>query len=1414
MKLFKLFKSKGIIKWLISALAVIFFSIGTIVAVTNTGYSATEVALSGVPNLTCSYDDSGSWTAPSGNSLTGTATGTSGTCGSATTSNMTITNNNGAKSTLAFSWAFTTGGGSVKIDGTSYSSATSNTFSKQLNDGASITIVLTGNKGQTSTLKMTNITLELVPIPVTTNFVQGLHCSYTINSTEISGGPISVGSSGYSNSQLSTIDYTMSVTVDSGYIFIGYFVNSEIIFTRTNPCIFKQAVDLATVYPVASTGGCFMVGSTYYYELNEAISVASSGSNKKVVVVDDSSISGTYTIPNGVTLLVPFDSSFTTYTTSPAVVYGSHVNPTAYKILTMESGSSITVQSGGAICCSGKLCSTGQMGGWNGTPTGPDGRINMKTSSTITIKSGGNLYAWGYIYGSGSVIAESGSTVYEAFQVKDWRGGTATSNCRDYTFIFSQYYVQNIEVPLTLYSGATEKLYSAVNASSSAYTMNATLIGSGGLFTLSSGYIVKDYIESTDRLQFDLYGNASISPMTISGLPLIGSISTSDYEMPITSNMTINIHSGTTSVSQNAKMLPSVVLSIDSGATFSISSGKNIYVYDIDDWKNYTGKAKLYVIGYSVANGTTTKRNAAGLVDAKIDVNGTIDCTGKLYTSPSGANITSSQKTGKIITTTAPGSTNATIYEMEDNSTQASVTFNPARLHNADNSYTNTSEGSAGDNFLYCATCNKWHDANKTRYVTFHINNGGNDLTYQMSCLSHNTITFPTAETCGFTYSGHAFESWNTSADGSGNSYNANTESPHVHEDTHYYAHWVEGILYTITWKNYDGSTITTTQVAEGIVPSYTGSTPTKPADTQYTYTFNGWTPTLVAATQDTSYTATYSSTLNEYEITWLNYDGSLLLRNNVPYGTVPTYTGATPTKPDDGTHSYTFNGWTPSVVAVTGNATYTATFTEEEKYIITWKNYDGSTLGTSTLSLGATPEYTGPTPTKPSDAQYTYTFNGWTPEIVPVAGDAIYTATFSSTLRSYTITWKNDDGTTLETDTNVAYGTTPTYDGATPTKTATAQYSYTFTGWTPAITAVTGDTVYTATYSQSTNKYTVIWKNWDGTTLETDTNVTYGTTPTYDGTTPTKSSDSTHYYVFAGWSPTISPVTGNTVYTATFNTNDKIIVSLQDPSNGATQTIYAEPNETIVLPTSLGTSPYSLKKWMNNAGMYNPGSSFTVTDSVTLIAYRGGWISDSSSGNFETMYVEYTSASFTPVTGIHSIEGSLYYFDNNGFFQRNQNGVTSTPDGTYILQSGIALSNIGMYKDNASGNYYYFDETGKALAGGTYYISENLNDLLPVGTYTFNADGSIATITTSANDGKPTVVTVDGVSYCVVDGIKVGYGLFKYNGNYYYAKPDGTIVTSGTYFVSVTNGLYTAGLYYFDQYGHMYSSAFVPLTY
>lgn len=67
---------------------------------------------------------------------------------------------------------------------------------------------------------------------------------------------------------------------------------------------------------------------------------------------------------------------------------------------------------------------------------------------------------------------------------------------------------------------------------------------------------------------------------------------------------------------------------------------------------------------------------------------------------------------------------------------------------------------------------------------------------------------------------------------------------------------------------------------------------------------------------------------------------------------------------------------------------------------------------------------------------------------------------------KRFVIRWENYDGTVLEIDNDVVSGSMPSFDGDTPTKASTAQYSYTFSGWSPSITAVTGDKTYTAQFS------------------------------------------------------------------------------------------------------------------------------------------------------------------------------------------------------------------------------------------------------------------------------------------------------------------------------------------------------------
>lgn len=156
----------------------------------------------------------------------------------------------------------------------------------------------------------------------------------------------------------------------------------------------------------------------------------------------------------------------------------------------------------------------------------------------------------------------------------------------------------------------------------------------------------------------------------------------------------------------------------------------------------------------------------------------------------------------------------------------------------------------------------------------------------------------------------------------------------------------------------------------------------------------------------------------------------------------------------------------------------------------LSYYTYDGTLITTETINDGGDGTYAG-TPERAADAQYTYTFAGWS---LTMGGDADPNATkgvtadravyaaYSKTLNTYTVTFvraSGDGGGTLQTLTGVAYGTTPSYTGPTPTTTQGSATDYPFEGWTPALGPITGNTTYTAKFG-SPVEIVEITDSWD----------------------------------------------------------------------------------------------------------------------------------------------------------------------------------------------------------------------------------------------------------------------------------------------------------------------------------------------
>ena len=348
--------------------------------------------------------------------------------------------------------------------------------------------------------------------------------------------------------------------------------------------------------------------------------------------------------------------------------------------------------------------------------------------------------------------------------------------------------------------------------------------------------------------------------------------------------------------------------------------------------------------------------------------------------------------------------------------------------------------------------------------------------------------------------------------------------------------------VYTITWKDYDGTTLHWKWARCNDTPEYTWETPVRPEDSQNSYTFAGWSPAVGPAVSNTTYTATYTATPHVFHhVRWLNYDDTELFSQDVREGTWPWYEGDEPTRPSDAEYDYEFSGWIPAIENVYKDMAFHPYYAQlRRSYDVKWLDEDGVTeLFVTNVPYGSMPEYLGVEPTKASTVQYDYPFAGWTPEVETVTGEATYTATFDESLREYLVRFFSYNNIELFT-TNVPYGSMPEYFGETSTMPSTAQYHYDFAEWHDSLTrnikTVEGPYFndYFPTFNPVLRSYDIKWLNRDGSEIRTDS-VEYGATPAYDGETPAWPPDAQYEYIFTGWDATITNVAGEASYTATY---------------------------------------------------------------------------------------------------------------------------------------------------------------------------------------------------------------------------------------------------------------------------------------
>ena len=402
-----------------------------------------------------------------------------------------------------------------------------------------------------------------------------------------------------------------------------------------------------------------------------------------------------------------------------------------------------------------------------------------------------------------------------------------------------------------------------------------------------------------------------------------------------------------------------------------------------------------------------------------------------------------------------------------------------------------------------------------------------------------------------------------------------------------------------------------------------------------------------------------------------------------------------------------------------------------------------------------------------------------------------------------YTITFKNDDGTILQSA-ELKEGTMPSYDG-TPKKENTAEYTYTFSGWNPTIETVSKDMVYTATYKATVNSYTI--------TLNTDNDVSGTVTgaETYNyGEEITIKATPNQGYTFVGWydgeneesteaSYTFNMPGKNIVYTAKFsaNTNTKYKVEhyLQnidddyypdepeyvDNKTGITNTLtnaeaktfegFKAPtitqeningDESTVIKLYYERNRYSVIVTKDNGGSVTGARSYKYGDLIILEAtpdpgytfvgwyYLGQQVSTNKNYSHEIGASNFEiHAKFIANTNTkYKVEHYLQNIDDDNYpdepeYVDNFTGTTDTLTNaevkTYEGFTSPSITQVNINGDESTVVKLYYTRNSYALT-----LNKNIDKGIVTGAGSFKYGGAV-TITATPNQGYTFVGWYDG---------------------------------------------------------------------
>ena len=421
---------------------------------------------------------------------------------------------------------------------------------------------------------------------------------------------------------------------------------------------------------------------------------------------------GTYVVPNHVSLVVSYKEGQTDAIGHFAKqsTKSNYSTPAPYVQLELMDGAHLFIdgvlEAGAEQKCTEYIC--GVLSGEFGY-----GLITLAPQASITIRDQGQLFAWGYITGSGEIIAESGAAVSEYIQLGKWKGGSVTLemiNNPYKVFPLSHFFYQNIECPITYHAGSRAFGSTMIKVGELSFARNEIrIIGdSSALFVMAytaaiTTLIRKQYDPLTDRIRWTTQGEVKMDELRIELASGFGnySIISSNYVLPISTNMDMEIQNGRLTILHDVTLHPGALVRIAPEAEVIIPEEVRLFAYDIEDYETYQDYIDCWV-PYS-PDWTESPRDTVSR-SAHVEVAGRIAVHGALYTTPHGAEIAGTDEAEGQILFLPGASPTYRIYQLTgtyyDHYYHYETTPS-AMLRNADGGYTLTEKALPGESFYY-----------------------------------------------------------------------------------------------------------------------------------------------------------------------------------------------------------------------------------------------------------------------------------------------------------------------------------------------------------------------------------------------------------------------------------------------------------------------------------------------------------------------------------------------------------------------------------------------------------------------------------------------------------------------------------------------------------------------------------------